>query len=467
MRLFDWLRTVVAKTNPYHDTMGRFSSANEAAHVIQGDVNPKTGMTYAQTVREGRIRAKRPTAAIQTPERQAMRNRWVQRYRDEIGTRYGEPVRGRQATFVLGLPGVGKSTIIDPMMAKAPALRGDNDAIKAMIPEYDGGVGAMQVHEEASMVLRAVTKDAIQRGENVVLETVGAHYGALRGKIKAFLANGYTIHVQAVTVESHRIAQSRARARFVSGGRVVPMHLIRQYQKGITKTLEELRHDPSIASIHVWDNSVQGRQPVSLWQRGDVAKSVGAAGVDGRRPRRPRSAAVDAGGRDLSGGDPRRVPRVRGHSDRLVPRASAADVHAIRRAPTLAVALANNAVEKTAEEQRLVIGWASVISDALGQPIVDSQGDVMDEGELLKAAHAFMSDHRSLGDSHRRIDGIGTIVESLVLTSSVKQALGLPASTPTGWLIAAKVDDEAAWQRVKSGEYGAFSIGGTGTREAL
>jgi predicted ABC-type ATPase len=123
--------------------------------------------------------------------------------------------------------------------------------------------------------------------------------------------------------------------------------------------------------------------------------------------------------------------------------------------------------DATEPDRQLVTGWASVITEPDGSPVVDLQGDVIEEHDLTDAVHGFMREHRVLGDSHVRLDGVGTVVESLVVTQAVKEALGLPLTTPTGWLVTAHVDDPAVWQRVKSGELGAFSIGGTASREFI
>jgi hypothetical protein len=123
-------------------------------------------------------------------------------------------------------------------------------------------------------------------------------------------------------------------------------------------------------------------------------------------------------------------------------------------------------ITKVHDDQQLVYGWASVIENPDGTPHIDQQGDVLDEAELMKAAHAFMN-VRELGESHRTVTGLGKIVESLVVTKALKTALNLPASTPTGWLIGVRVESPDVWARVKAGELTAFSIGGTGVREPM
>ncbi len=111
-------------------------------------------------------------------------------------------------------------------------------------------------------------------------------------------------------------------------------------------------------------------------------------------------------------------------------------------------------------ELRTVWGWASVIEED-GQPVVDLQGDVITEPDLLQAAHAF-SDVRAIKAMHAG-QPIGVLVESLVFTHALQKALGVDLGL-VGWLIGARIDDAAAWEAVKSGQLPAFSIGGTGVR---
>lgn len=113
------------------------------------------------------------------------------------------------------------------------------------------------------------------------------------------------------------------------------------------------------------------------------------------------------------------------------------------------------------DEQRLVLGWASVIEEA-GKSVVDSQGDVIDEDTLLKAAHGFILDARA-GKLMHQGKRVGDVVESIVFTKDLQKALGIDLGK-IGWLITYKVRDEELWKEVKAGKYPAFSIGGLGRR---
>lgn len=122
----------------------------------------------------------------------------------------------------------------------------------------------------------------------------------------------------------------------------------------------------------------------------------------------------------------------------------------------------NCTFSKINEDQRLVYGFASIIKDENG-PVVDFQGDVISEQELVKAAHGYVMKSRAAKVMHKGA-AKGEIVESIVLTDEVKKIL--KSETPvTGWFIGMKIHDDAAWKAVKSGELRMFSIGGKGRRQ--
>jgi hypothetical protein len=124
-------------------------------------------------------------------------------------------------------------------------------------------------------------------------------------------------------------------------------------------------------------------------------------------------------------------------------------------------------ITKLDDEKQLVFGFASVIVDASGEPLVDRQDDVIEPDELEKAAYAFMLRHGDGGEMHERT-GVARIVESFVVTPEKLEKMGVaPGSIPCAWWIGMRIDDVDVWQRVKKGELRAFSIGGKGRRQKM
>lgn len=119
---------------------------------------------------------------------------------------------------------------------------------------------------------------------------------------------------------------------------------------------------------------------------------------------------------------------------------------------------------KLDDEARIVWGWASVVSID-GKPLIDRQGDIIAPEVMTKAADSFMADVRTAKAMHAG-GKIGEVIHSFPLTKELGAALGVHSALE-GWIVAMKVHDDGVWNRVKSGELSAFSIGGVGNRNAV
>jgi hypothetical protein len=119
---------------------------------------------------------------------------------------------------------------------------------------------------------------------------------------------------------------------------------------------------------------------------------------------------------------------------------------------------------KTDDEQRLVYGWASVITEN-GQRVVDRQGDVIEADTLVKAVNDFM-EHVRVGKTMHVGEETGRVIHSLPVTKEICDSLGIQ-SDREGWIVAYKVYDDAVWEMVKSGQLAAFSIGGRAVKEKI
>lgn len=119
---------------------------------------------------------------------------------------------------------------------------------------------------------------------------------------------------------------------------------------------------------------------------------------------------------------------------------------------------------KLDDEARIVWGWASVVSID-GKPLIDRQGDIIAPEVMTKAADSFMADVRTAKAMHAG-GKIGEVIHSFPLTKELGAALGVHSALE-GWIVAMKVHDDSVWNRVKSGELSAFSIGGMGKRNAV
>jgi hypothetical protein len=120
-------------------------------------------------------------------------------------------------------------------------------------------------------------------------------------------------------------------------------------------------------------------------------------------------------------------------------------------------------ITKVDEAQRLALGFAS--SATLNhQPIVDHHQDVIGVAELEKAGYHYVENSRVAGEMHEKL-GVGTLVESVVLTSEKRRAMGLPDDGHSAWWIGFRVTDDETWAKVAKGELKEFSIGGEAYRD--
>jgi hypothetical protein len=122
---------------------------------------------------------------------------------------------------------------------------------------------------------------------------------------------------------------------------------------------------------------------------------------------------------------------------------------------------------KVDSDKRQVFGWASIV-EVDGVPVVDLQGDYIDIEEVEKSAYDYVVKSRKGGDMHRR-DGevpvhVSDMIESFIVTPEKREKMGLPDSVPSGWWVGYQINDDEAWNLVKSGKRTGFSIHGRGQR---
>lgn len=122
-------------------------------------------------------------------------------------------------------------------------------------------------------------------------------------------------------------------------------------------------------------------------------------------------------------------------------------------------------ISKVDAPQRLIFGWASVIEKD-GKPVVDLQGDVIEEPELERCFYEFVEDARAAGEMHERYgDAVGKLVECIVFTKEKQKALGIDLGKVGAWIGFRLSPD--VFKRVQNGELKMLSIGGSGAREEM
>lgn len=271
----------VIKFNPYHDSHGRFSSANGAASFTFRTKDPaKQKYADAAVAREKeRARAAAGGGAggvsdygstkIEidsdmaarpeqhslmkhldkngnlTPEREALHRKIVEEALQGVE-------KSEDPTFYMmgGGPAAGKSTMVNTGAVKIPdekhGVYVDPDAIKAKLPEYQQMIkagdqnAARYAHEESSALAKRVYEVAAKNGYDVVYDGTGdGSVGSVKKKLATATANGMKTKGVYATVPTETAVQ-RANARAAKTGRVVPEEQIRGTHKKVSQILPEV-----------------------------------------------------------------------------------------------------------------------------------------------------------------------------------------------------------------------------------
>lgn len=130
------------------------------------------------------------------------------------------------------------------------------------------------------------------------------------------------------------------------------------------------------------------------------------------------------------------------------------------------------AIEKVDAEQRIVFGWLYCCTTKAGEPVVDHSGEIVDIADLERATYGFVLGARKAGAMHTRkagsVVGVGRLIESVCFTREKRAAMGIPEGVvPDGTWVGFKIDDDAAWEGVKTGRYKMLSLGGKAIKRAL
>lgn len=132
-----------------------------------------------------------PTSDIQTPERQALRQKIVD---DTYGN--GALNKEKRLDIVTGGPATGKSSkIVEPLAKAHGSIIADSDLIKEKLPEFGEGNGAMNVHRESAILNKQVMDRAMANGDNIVWPHVGESDASLQKIIPRFKEAGYDVHL--------------------------------------------------------------------------------------------------------------------------------------------------------------------------------------------------------------------------------------------------------------------------------
>lgn len=221
------------------------------------------------------------TADIQTPERQKLRSEVLEQlyqrgsYSSETHDYTGEIAQERRADIVIGAPAAGKSSVlVDPLSEQHKSRVIDSDDAKKLLPEYDEGKGAGNVHRESSMIRNDLLVRAVENGDNLVWPTVGDKLDKLLRDIQNFRDNGYSVYLHLNELSASK-ATGRALGRYLSEGRFVDPEVVLKVGDKPTQNYNYIRQQEGLIDgySHYSNDVPRGEKPI-LYEAGDTRRPL-------------------------------------------------------------------------------------------------------------------------------------------------------------------------------------------------
>ena len=151
------------------------------------------------------------------------------------------PVRqNKELTIVLGPPASGKSMIANRIGQKTRSMIIDSDEAKKVLPEFKGGTGSNAVHKESQLLSEKMQDIAMSEGQNIVIPTVGQIDTKIINLMKKYKEAGYKVNLTLMEVTPKNV-MSRMLRRFVTTGKLIPLHVVKAVEDKPIKTYNKLK----------------------------------------------------------------------------------------------------------------------------------------------------------------------------------------------------------------------------------
>jgi hypothetical protein len=279
---------------------GESATETQAKAEQRDNVEPLSDSEYAEHVQEVRDRIEQARAAglasdvqytidpdheVWSEQREAYHDAII----DKIYDRAVNVPNERQAIVAGGLPGAGKSTVLEGYAGidRSRFLTIDPDEIKGelaqrgLIPAIEN-LSPMEasdlVHEESSYIAKRLARRAQADGKNMVWDITMSSRASTEGRIDSLRASGYTqidgifVDIPITTSEAraearYKLGQDEYRLGKGHGGRFVPPEVIRSHGDPMwgnvnRKTFEEIKDQ--FGSWSIYDNSTDGHPPTLI-----------------------------------------------------------------------------------------------------------------------------------------------------------------------------------------------------------
>lgn len=295
--------------NEYNKTADKAPVSPELQSVIdrltKGEDVSLEEIDSTPEVQEVRKMPETDTSRIDTTEREQLRAKVAQKlyqtgsYSSESKGYTGEVAQERRIDIVIGVPAAGKSSVlVNPLSEQHKSRVIDSDMAKELLPEYDGGKGAGNVHRESSMIRDAVKQKAVENGDNIVWPTVGDDLNKLLSDIQTMRDNGYSVYLHLNELSATK-ATGRALGRFVSEGRFVNPKIVMEAGDKPTQNYHYIRQQGGLIDgySHYSNDVERGEKPI-LIESTDSGRTLGrdsGGGVRRTGGSRGRGSAVQTG----------------------------------------------------------------------------------------------------------------------------------------------------------------------------
>ena len=179
----------------------------------------------------------------------------------------GAEKKEKKAFITIGLPGCGKSSVIDNKFNKEHgALTIEKDLIRNKLPEYKNGNGLFEVQEEVMQIWNNLLKRAISNGDNISISTHGASYPYLFKLCNKFKKADYEIQLVLVDIPTEKAAK-QAIKRFQETGKFIdPMYhvMLGNFPKNTFKLITTVNKNLFTRHAIYSNNVPKGTPPVLI-----------------------------------------------------------------------------------------------------------------------------------------------------------------------------------------------------------
>jgi predicted ABC-type ATPase len=177
-----------------------------------------------------------------------------------------------------GGPATGKTSFVNKGLTEVPskesmkAVHINADDIKEQFPENvrmangddpDFFNAAPFAHEESSILAKAIQRQAIMNGQDIVLDGTGdSEYKTLEKKVEGARLVGYKVYGTYVTIPTDVAWERSVKRALGASKRYVPEHIVRRTHAAVTGTFEDAVGKRLFDKVSLWDNT--GSTPIRI-----------------------------------------------------------------------------------------------------------------------------------------------------------------------------------------------------------